>query len=93
MIVGVCKIELFLPQSRSLKAKRQVLKSLKDRIRNRFNVSIAEVDHQDLWQRGTLALAIVSGEKKYVNRMMQQILAIVYSEPRLQLLNHSFDWY
>ncbi len=52
MIVG-CKIELFLPQSRSLKAKRQVLKSLKDRIRNRFNVSIAEVDHQDLGQRGT----------------------------------------
>ena len=93
MIVGLCRIDVFLPESRSLKAKRQVIKGLKDRIRNRFNVSVAEVDHQSLWQRATLGLALVSDEKGYIDRTLQQVLNLVDAEPRLQVLDHAFEWY
>ena len=54
--VGILKVALFLPASQSLKEKRMVLKSLKDRARSRFNVSIAEIEHHDKWQRTVLAL-------------------------------------
>lgn len=93
MIVGLCRIDLFLPESRSLKAKRQVIKGLKDRIRNRFNVSVAEVEHQSLWQRATLGLAMVSEEKGYVDRTLRQVLNQVQAEPRLLVLDHAFEWY
>lgn len=93
MIVGLCRIDLFLPESRSLKAKRQVIKGLKDRIRNRFNVSVAEVEHQSLWQRATLGLAMVSEEKGYIDRTLRQVLNLVQAEPRLQVLDHAFEWY
>ena len=93
MIVGLCRIDVFLPESRSLKAKRQVIKGLKDRIRNRFNVSVAEVEHQELWQRATLGLAMVSEEKGYVDRTLQQVLNLVQAEPRLLVLDHMFEWY
>lgn len=93
MIVGLCRIDLFLPESRSLKAKRQVIKGLKDRIRNRFNVSVAEVEHQSLWQRATLGLAMVSEEKGYVDRTLRQVLNLVQAEPRLLVLDHDFEWY
>ncbi len=93
MIVGLCRIDLFLPESRSLKAKRQVIKGLKDRIRNRFNVSVAEVEHQSLWQRATLGLAMVSEEKGYIDRTLRQVLNLVQAEPRLLVLDHAFEWY
>ena len=93
MIVGLCRIDLFLPESRSLKAKRQVIKGLKDRIRNRFNVSVAEVEHQSLWQRATLGLAMVSEEKGYIDRTLHQVLNLVQAEPRLLVLDHAFEWY
>ncbi len=93
MIVGLCRIDLFLPESRSLKAKRQVIKGLKDRIRNRFNVSVAEVEHQSLWQRATLGLAMVSEERGYIDRTLQQVLNLVQAEPRLLVLDHAFEWY
>ena len=59
IIVGLCTVELFLPESQSLKDKRQVLLSLKDRLREKFNLSVAEVDGQDLWQKAVLARAVI----------------------------------
>ena len=79
MVVGVCTIELRLHGNRSLKGKRQVLRSVKDRIRNRFNVSIAEVDYQDKWQRAVIALAAVSNESGHVSRILEQAVSAVES--------------
>ena len=62
IIVGLCTVELFIPESQSLKDKRQVLLSLKDRLRDKFNLSVAEVDGQDLWQKAVLGLACVANE-------------------------------
>ena len=69
MIVGLCTVELFIPDSHSLKDKRQVLQSLKNRLREKFNLSVAEVDGQDLWQKAVLGLACVANEGRYVNQV------------------------
>jgi uncharacterized protein YlxP (DUF503 family) len=63
MVIGVCTIELRIHGGRSLKEKRRVLRSVKDRIRNRFNVSIAEVGYQDKWQRALLGFVAVSNDR------------------------------
>jgi uncharacterized protein YlxP (DUF503 family) len=88
MVVGVLRMELHLPASRSLKAKRSVVNHVKERLRTRFNASVAEVDHQDLWQRATLGVAIVSGEAGVLDRVLRDILSVVEREDRLEVLDY-----
>ncbi len=73
MYVGAMKVELYMPQCRSLKEKRQVLRSVIDRTRNRFNVAVAEVDKQDLWQVGSLGISCVSNSEYTVREMLAGI--------------------
>ncbi len=73
MIIGLLVLELHIPASGSLKDKRQVIRSLVTRIRQTYNVSVSEVDHQDSWQRCTLAAACVSGERASAQRALQQV--------------------
>jgi len=73
MNVGVCKIKLRLPENLSLKDKRRVLKSITTRIRSRFNVSVAEVDDQDLWQLAILGICCVSNDKRYTNEVLSKV--------------------
>ena len=77
MIVGVCKVELYIPEANSLKAKRKVIKSLKDRVRKKFNVSIAEVELQDLWQRAILGVVTVSNDKKQVDATFSKVISFM----------------
>jgi len=77
MIVGICTIELFLPDNGSLKDKRQVLKSLKDRVKQRFNVSIAEVGGQDTWQVAVLGLAAVSEEAQEARMRLEKAIDFI----------------
>lgn len=88
MVVGVLTLEIHLPASHSLKAKRSVLNHVKERIRSRFNVSVAEVDHQDLWQRATLGVAAVSGEGAVLDRLLHDVLSVVEREDRLAVLDY-----
>lgn len=87
MVVGVSRIELHLPNGASLKDKRQVLKSLKDRVKNRFNVSIAEVDGQDLWQKAVLAVACVGNEQFHVRQTINQVIGIIRGTPAVEVLH------
>lgn len=91
MFIGVCTIELHVPESGSLKTKRQSLRSLKDRIRNKFNVSIAEVDDNDLWQKASLAVAAVSNDKAHLNQTMDHVLNLVRAVPELSLLDYQIE--
>lgn len=74
MIVGVCSIEILIPESRSLKDKRKVVRSVIDRARHRHNVSAAEVEHQDLWQRAGIAFAAVSSSRKQLDSTFEAIV-------------------
>jgi uncharacterized protein len=86
MIVGISVFELHLHSARSLKDKRRVVKSLVERIHQRFRVSIAETDFQDLHQRAEIALAaVVSGGEDEMERLMNAVRDLVESEPEVYL--------
>jgi len=91
MFIGVCTIEMHIPESGSLKTKRHSLKSLKDRIRAKFNVSVAEVADNDLWQKASLAVAAVSNDKSHLNQTMDHVLNMVRSVPEVSLLDYHIE--
>ncbi len=91
MFIGVCTIEVHVPESGSLKNKRQSLKSLKDRIRSKFNVSVAEVGDNDLWQKASLAVAAVSNDKSHLNQTLDHVLNLVRGVPELNLLDYHIE--
>ena len=74
MVIGVLKVTLYIPESGSLKSKRRVLRSFKDRLRSQFNVSVAEVEHHDLWQKAAIAVAVVSRDRNHADKSLQNIL-------------------
>lgn len=73
MYVGVARFDLFIPASGSLKDKRQVLRSAQAAIRNRFEVAVAEVDHQDLWQRSAIGVSCVSASAGQCRKVLQEV--------------------
>ncbi|MBI3449645.1 MAG: DUF503 domain-containing protein [Acidobacteria bacterium] len=92
MTVGVCTIELFIPAARSLKDKRQVVKSVVARLRNRHNVSIAEVGHQDLWQRAAIAIAAVASSQKPLDATFQTILNEIEASLPGHIVSHDIQF-
>jgi hypothetical protein len=77
MIIGVCRLDLRLPENGSLKGKRQVLQSIIARIRKDFNVAVAEVDYQDSWQRATLGIVTVSTASDYAHGLLTSVVQMV----------------
>ena len=77
--VAVGTVELHLPDVGSLKGKRHVLKGLKEKVRARFEVSVAEVDHHDVWQRATLAVAYVSHDSRHANEVVSKAVDFIES--------------
>lgn len=77
MVVGTCELTLRLPDNHSLKGKRMVSRSLLQRLRHRFNVSVAEVADQDHWQTLSLGVSCVSDNARYVNEMLSKVIDFV----------------
>ena len=90
--LALLTLELFIPASGSLKSKRSVLKSLKDRIRGRFNASVSEIAEQDKWQKAVLAAAIVGSGKKHVESELAGVLALAESVHDLEVLSHRIEF-
>ncbi|OLD82615.1 MAG: hypothetical protein AUF67_03570 [Acidobacteria bacterium 13_1_20CM_58_21] len=74
MPVGLLTLELHIPDAQSLKDKRQVLRSLKDKLRRDFNVAVAELEHQDTWQRSVVGIVTISNEEKHLREVLQKVL-------------------
>ena len=91
MTVGLCTVELFIPDGHSLKEKRQVLLSLKTRLRDKFNLSVAEVGDQDLWQKAILGMACVANESAHVNQVLDQAVNLIQSVPVIQLVRSRIE--
>ena len=92
MNVGVCRMSLRLPENLSLKGKRQVLKSITTQVKNKFNVSIAEVDDQDLWQLATLGICCVSNNKRYTDKVLSKVVGfITNSRFDIEILNYEIE--
>ena len=77
MHVGVSKVTLRLPENQSLKGKRRVISSLCSRLRNRFNVAIAEVDQNDVWQSATLGITCVSNTSRHADQVLNNVLSYI----------------
>jgi uncharacterized protein YlxP (DUF503 family) len=73
MSIGLLTLEIHIPDARSLKDKRQVIRSLKDRLRGRFNVAVAELEHQDLWQRSVVGIVSISSDDKHLEESMRAV--------------------
>jgi hypothetical protein len=93
MIVGVLKVELMLFASHSLKDKRRVVRSVKQQVRDRFNVAIAEVDHLDLHRRCALGIAAVSNEERGVHAMFDQIIDLVRGKHEVSLVSYDREFF
>jgi uncharacterized protein len=91
MIVGSLRVRLLIREARTLKEKRQVVSSIKDRIRQRFNVSVAEVEAQDHRQLGVLGFAMVGNEASYVRKTLQQIVEALRAHPVAEFVNHEME--
>ncbi len=77
MIVGVIRVELYLPSVRSLKEKRKEIKSIKERLRNNFNISVAEIGNNDLWQRGSLGVALTGRDTSFIQESIDRIVDFI----------------
>jgi len=88
MIVGVLSVEVSLFEARTLKEKRRTIKSLKDRIRNRFNVSIAEVAFNDQPKRARIGITIVANESRYVHEVLDKIIDVFQRTAQLSLIDY-----
>ena len=92
MNTGVCKIKLHLPGIESLKGKRRIVKSVISRLRNQYNISIAEVDDQDLWQLATLGIACVSNHNQHVDEILSKVVGfIAQNYPELEVVDHEME--
>jgi uncharacterized protein YlxP (DUF503 family) len=74
MPVGLLTLDLFIPDAQSLKDKRQVLRSLKDKLRREFNVAVAELEHHEAWQRSLIGVVTLSNEEKHVREVLNKVL-------------------
>ena len=77
MIVGVCRLILRLPESASLKDKRQIVRSVTSRLRNKFDVAVAEVDELDRWQIATIGIACVSNDARHAREVLDNTVAFI----------------
>ena len=91
MVVGVLKLTIFLPENHSLKGKRGVIKKIKARVANSFNVSIAECDDQDLWQRAVLGVCQVGNDAAYVDAALRQVVRFIDDLQLVELGEESFE--
>lgn len=87
MVVGIVTWDLHLAGCQSLKDKRQILKSLKDRLHDRFNVSVAETDHHDLWQRAELSCCVLAGDRAHAQDVLTSADRFVAGHPQARIID------
>ena len=87
MLLGICTINLYFSNSQSLKDKRNIIKSVKSRIRNHFNVSVSEINNHDLWKNATLGIACIGNEKRYLNDVLNKVIKFIDQQNHLQLID------
>ena len=92
MIIGLMTLDLFIPYSNSLKEKRMTIKGIKDKIRNKFNVSIAELNYQDKWQRAKLGIVQVGNDYSFIEKNMNAIFRLIEEKGSIEITSHNFEF-
>lgn len=92
MVIGIVKFEVSIPACNSLKAKRSVVRKLIERTKSRFNVSVAEVDKQDIHRRAVIGFAVVGSDQRYVNGAVDKILDFVEGMAVADILSEQIEF-
>ncbi|KPU45285.1 hypothetical protein OXPF_11780 [Oxobacter pfennigii] len=93
MVAGICSITLIVHDANSLKEKRHVLKSLIERLKSRFNISIAETGLNDKWQSAEIGIACISNDKVQIDKVISSILNFIENDPRVEITDSSVEIY
>jgi uncharacterized protein YlxP (DUF503 family) len=93
MPIGLLTLELFIPDAHSLKDKRQILRSLKDRLRRQFNVAVAELEHQDLWQRSVVGVVGISSDEHHLQESLQAVMEASENLLGRDLISREIEYY
>lgn len=91
MIIGILHLGIYIPESNSLKAKRQVLHKLKANIRNSFNVAVTQVDQEDKWQRAELAVVGVEKSRDTINSILSRIINYMENFSQIELIDYQIE--
>jgi uncharacterized protein YlxP (DUF503 family) len=92
MNVGIAKVSLRIPENMSLKGKRQVIKSIIGRVRSKFDVAVAEVDDNDIWQLATIGICTISNNKRHSNEVLSKVVDFISnSHFDIELLDYSIE--
>jgi len=86
MVVGVLTLELFISEANSLKGKRKILKSLLERLKHRFNISVAEVGRQDSWKHSTIGISAVSGETAHMDSILSTVVNFIENHGGVEII-------
>ncbi len=92
MVIGILQMDIFLPETGSLKEKRWIVKSLTTRIRNKFNVSVAEVDSQDKWQKAVFAVAHVGNRQAFTNKLLDEVLNFARGVKQIEIIDSKLEF-
>jgi uncharacterized protein YlxP (DUF503 family) len=93
MPIGLLTLEIFIPDAHSLKDKRQILRSLKDRLRGQFNVAVAELEHQDLWQRSVVGVVGISSDEHNLQESLQAVMEASENLLGRDLISREIEYY
>lgn len=91
MIVGIVQVEIFLYEVNSLKEKRHIVKSLIERLKSRFNISIAETSDLDIWNKGVIGFSVVGNSSDFVASNISRVLNFIDNDGRLEIINQSIE--
>lgn len=93
MLIGVCLINMYIRGSCSLKDKRRILSGLKTKLRNRFNISVAEIGSKDHWQRASLGIASVSDDGRLVESSLSKIVKLISDNPNVDIIDYDIHFH
>lgn len=93
VIVGVCSVELLIHETNSLKEKRHILKSIIERLKSRFNVSVAETGLNDKWQAAEIGISCVSNDRVLIDKTMNSVINFIENDYRVEISDYSIEIY
>lgn len=91
MVIGVCRLELYIPGAGSLKEKRRILKSMLSRVRGRFNVAVSEVDSFSFWQKSSIGVACVTADSMFASQTLNKVVDLIKGLPLVQILDYEIE--
>jgi len=91
MVIGICQLDLLIRETHSLKGKRRIVKQIIGRVKNKFNVSIAEVGDQDLWQRSQIGFCLVGNDKRFINSSLDKVVDFIEAINSAEITNADIE--